>query len=129
MVQGRLCVVCSTEDELTVVLREAAAAAAPHLRRQDPRYVGLGSSRGLLLAVAINSSEGQSLLIVRGPSGRMGKLLKELLERPTKVREVADGAPFDIAREEVELSKSLLLPSLDLLQLEDVRGKQRHPEV
>ena len=75
MVQGRLCVVRSTEDYLTVVLRETAAAAAPHLGGQDPRNVGLGGLRTSLSTLRFGAAEGEALLVVRSSSSSLRELL------------------------------------------------------
>ncbi len=64
MLQGRLLLVIRAEDHLAVVRREAAAAAAPHLRGQDPRDVGPRGLRRPCCLDPVVLREGEALLVV-----------------------------------------------------------------
>ncbi len=129
MLQGRLFIVLGAEDYFAVVRREAAAAAAPHLRGQDPWDVCPWGLRRLFSLISVARREGEALLIVRRSPDCLHALLQEFLERAPELRQVDDGAPLEVAGQEVELPQGLLLPSLHLRRFEQVGGEQRHAEV
>ena len=64
VVQRGLLLVSGAEDHLAVVRREATAAAAPHLRGQDPRDVGPWRLRRPSCCLSLASKEREALLIV-----------------------------------------------------------------
>ena len=104
VVQRSFLIVVGAEDYLTIVRRESTAAAAPHLRGQDPRDVGSRRLRHSFSLKPIALGEGEAALIVRSPLDLLHACLQEFLERAAKLREVHDGVPLEVAWQEMKLS-------------------------
>ncbi len=64
VVQRSFLIVVGAEDYLTIVRRESTAAAAPHLRGQDPRDVGSRRFRHSFSLKPIALGKGEASLIV-----------------------------------------------------------------